>query len=118
MIRIEGNINRNRCVRKVLKPNVVPFLQGIPGVILQQDNARSRVEMTVQEICSDQQMHLFLDLLDRRICLFLSDLVGRLLVRVIHLAVSRDELWLRIQAIWNFLIQKDIQNILSPFHVG
>ena len=36
---IEGNLNTNRYVLEVLQPEVVPFLQGIPGHIFKQDNA-------------------------------------------------------------------------------
>ncbi|GFX64952.1 uncharacterized protein TNCV_450901 [Trichonephila clavipes] len=39
LLRIEENLNSNRYVRKVLEPEVVSILRGIPGAILQQDNA-------------------------------------------------------------------------------
>ncbi|GFW33521.1 transposable element Tcb1 transposase [Trichonephila clavipes] len=38
-IQIEGNLNSNRYGREVLQPEVVSFLQGIPGAIFQ-DNAQ------------------------------------------------------------------------------
>ena len=38
------------------------------------------------------------------------DLVGRHLARDPRPAASKDELWLLIKAIWNFLPQVDIQN--------
>ncbi|PRD23570.1 UNVERIFIED_CONTAM: hypothetical protein NCL1_45998 [Trichonephila clavipes] len=41
------------------------------------------------------------------------DLVGRRLARDPHLAASKDELLLRIQAIWNSLPQADIQNLFD-----
>ncbi|GFU57541.1 transposable element Tc1 transposase [Trichonephila clavipes] len=47
LLRIEGNLNSNRCVCAVLQPEVIPFLQGIPGAIFQQDNARPHVAKTV-----------------------------------------------------------------------
>ncbi|GFV09200.1 uncharacterized protein TNCV_5001561 [Trichonephila clavipes] len=37
--RTEGNVNSNKNVRKVLQPEVLPFLEGIPGAICEQDNA-------------------------------------------------------------------------------
>ncbi|GFW10336.1 transposable element Tcb1 transposase [Trichonephila clavipes] len=40
LLRIEGNLNRYRYAREVLQPEVVAFLQGIPGTIYQQYNAR------------------------------------------------------------------------------
>ncbi|GFW27456.1 transposable element Tc1 transposase [Trichonephila clavipes] len=58
LLRIEGNLNSNRYVREVLQPEVVPFLQGIPGTIFQQDNARPHVPKTVGDFCSAQHMQL------------------------------------------------------------
>ncbi|GFX87955.1 transposable element Tc1 transposase [Trichonephila clavipes] len=58
LLRIESNLNSNRYVREVLHPKVVPFLQGIPGAIVQQDNARLHVAMTVRDFCSAQHMQL------------------------------------------------------------
>ena len=46
-LRIEGNLNSNRYVRKVLQPKVVLIFQGIPGAIFQRDNARPHVAKTV-----------------------------------------------------------------------
>ncbi|GFV18828.1 hypothetical protein TNCV_4757151 [Trichonephila clavipes] len=39
-----------------------------------------------------------------------GDLIGRRLARYPRPSASKDELWLRIQAIWNSLPQADIQN--------
>ncbi|GFU91166.1 transposable element Tcb2 transposase [Trichonephila clavipes] len=41
------------------------------------------------------------------------DLVGRRLARDPHTAASKDEFLLRIQEIWNFFIQADIQNLFD-----
>ena len=46
LLRIKGNLNSYRFVREVLQPEVVPFLQGIPAAIFQQDNARPHVTKT------------------------------------------------------------------------
>ncbi|GFX79543.1 transposable element Tc1 transposase [Trichonephila clavipes] len=92
LLRIEGNLNGNMYVREVLHPEVVPLLQGIPGVIFQQDNARPYVAKTV----------------------------GRRLARDPSPAVSKDELLLHKQAIWNSLPQTDIQNLFDsiPYRVA
>ncbi|GFT83288.1 transposable element Tcb1 transposase [Trichonephila clavipes] len=58
LLGIEGNLNSNRYVRDVLKPEVVPFLQGIPGAIFQQDNARPNVAKTVRDFSSAQHIQL------------------------------------------------------------
>ncbi|GFS65273.1 uncharacterized protein TNCV_2451151 [Trichonephila clavipes] len=41
------------------------------------------------------------------------NLVGRRFTRDLHPAASKDELLLRIQAIWNSLPQADIQNLFN-----
>ncbi|GFU94471.1 transposable element Tcb2 transposase [Trichonephila clavipes] len=87
-----------------------------PGVIFQKDNARPRVAKTVRDFCSAQHMQLLPwpayspDMLPiERVW----DLVGRRLARDLRPAASKDELLLRIQAIWNSLPQADIQNLFD-----
>ena len=45
-------------IHDVLQPEVVPFLQGIPGAIFQQDNASPHVAKIVRDFCSPQRMQL------------------------------------------------------------
>ncbi|GFX17616.1 transposable element Tc1 transposase [Trichonephila clavipes] len=103
LVRIEGNLNRNRNVHEVLKTEVVPFLQGIPGGIFQQDNARSHVAKTVQDFCLAQHMQLlpwsayspYMSLIEH-----VWDLVGRrLALDPPRSAASNKGFLLRIQAI-------------------
>ena len=47
-------------LREVLHSEVVPFFQGIPRAIFQQDNARPHVAMTVRDFCSAQHKQLLL----------------------------------------------------------
>ncbi|GFV31644.1 uncharacterized protein TNCV_692181 [Trichonephila clavipes] len=49
---------RPNLLRPNLQPEVVPFLQGIPGVIFQQDNARPHLAKTVRDFCSAQHLQL------------------------------------------------------------
>ncbi|GFX43424.1 transposable element Tc1 transposase [Trichonephila clavipes] len=60
LLRIEGNLNSNKYVHEVVHPEVVPFLEGIPGAVFQQDNERPHVAKTVLDFCSDQHMQLLL----------------------------------------------------------
>ncbi|GFT82815.1 transposable element Tc1 transposase [Trichonephila clavipes] len=46
LLRIEGNLNSNCYVREELQLEAFPFLQGYPGAIFQQNNAR-------QHVCKD-----------------------------------------------------------------
>ncbi|GFU79933.1 transposable element Tc1 transposase [Trichonephila clavipes] len=41
------------------------------------------------------------------------DIVGRRLARDLRPVASTDELWLRIQTIWNTLPQTDIKNLFN-----
>ena len=110
-IRIEGNLNSNRYVREVLQPEVVPFLQGIPGFIFQQDNARPHVAQTVRDFCSAQHIRLLpwpTYSQDVSPIKHVWDLVGWCLALDPRPVASKDEIWLRIQAILNSLPQADI----------
>ncbi|GFW49566.1 transposable element Tcb1 transposase [Trichonephila clavipes] len=120
-LRIKGNINSNRYVHEVLQPEVVPFLQGILGAIFQQENARPHIAKTVRDFCSAQHLQLLpwhvyspdMSPLEHE-----WDLVGRRLLW--RPAVSKDELLLRIQAIWNSFSQADIPNLFGalPRHIA
>ncbi|GFX62330.1 transposable element Tcb1 transposase [Trichonephila clavipes] len=123
LLRIEGNLNSNRYVRELLQPEVVPFLEGIPGAIFQQDNARLHVAKTVPDFCSAQRMQLLswpAYSQDMSPIEYVWDLIGRCLARDPRPAASKDEFLLRIQAIWNSLPQADIQNLFDfmPRHVA
>ncbi|GFU23703.1 hypothetical protein TNCV_2340991 [Trichonephila clavipes] len=82
--------------------------QSIPGVIFQQDN----VANTVEDFCSAQHMH-FLSwpayLPDLSLIELMWNLVDWCLAPDPRPATSKDELFLRIQAILNSLPQADIQ---------
>ncbi|GFT26618.1 transposable element Tc1 transposase [Trichonephila clavipes] len=123
LLQREGNPNSNMYIREVLQPEVVPFLQGINGAIFQQDNARLHVAKTVRDFFSAQHMQLLPlpaispDMLPIE---HVWDLVGRRLARDPCPAPSKDELLLRLQAIWNSLPQADIQNLFDsmPRHIA
>ncbi|GFT32657.1 hypothetical protein TNCV_3145951 [Trichonephila clavipes] len=114
ILTLAPHLNSNRYVREVLQPEVFPFFQGIPKAIFQQDNARPHVIQTVRDFCSAQHMQLlpvpayFSDMSHIE---HVWDLVDRRLARDPCPAASKDELLLRIQAIWNSLPQADIQNL-------
>ncbi|GFX77767.1 transposable element Tcb2 transposase [Trichonephila clavipes] len=91
-------------------------IEGIPGAIFQQDNARPHVAKTVQDFCSAQHMQLLpwpAYSPDMSPIEYVWDSVGWHLACDPLSAASKDELLLRIQAIWNFLPQADIQNLFD-----
>ncbi|GFX48442.1 transposable element Tc1 transposase [Trichonephila clavipes] len=54
LLRIVGNLNSTRYVNEVLQPQDIPFLQGLPGAVFQQDNARPHVAKTVKPYLDSQ----------------------------------------------------------------
>ena len=114
LLRIVGNLNSTRYINEVLQPQAIPFLQGLPGAVFQQDNARPHVARTVKSYLDSQQVQLLpwpayspdLSPIEH-----VWDFVGQCLTRDPRPVASTDELWLRIQTIWNTLPQADIQNL-------
>ncbi|GFW09903.1 transposable element Tc1 transposase [Trichonephila clavipes] len=116
LLRIAGNLNSTRYINEVLQSQAIPFLQGLPGAVFQQDNARPHVAKTVKSYLVSQQVQLLpwpayspdMSPIEHE-----WDIVGRRLARDLCPVVSTDELWLRIQTIWNTLPQADIQNLFN-----
>ncbi|GFV08919.1 transposable element Tcb2 transposase [Trichonephila clavipes] len=89
-----------------------------PGVM--QDNARLHVAKSIRDFCSAQHMQLLPRPAyspDMSHIEHVWDLVCRRLTHDPRPAAAKDELLLRIQAIWNSFPQTDIQNHLTPCHV-
>ncbi|GFW99026.1 uncharacterized protein TNCV_1782451 [Trichonephila clavipes] len=121
LLRNESNINSNRYVCEVLSlysskslPSFKASLELSFSRIIHAHMLQRLFETSVQP----NTCNFFLTLLICRIGHHLStcvDLVGRCLARDPRPAASKDELLLRIQAIWNCLPQADIRN-LSDSH--
>ncbi|GFU01082.1 transposable element Tcb1 transposase [Trichonephila clavipes] len=116
LLRIMGNLNSTRYIKEVLQPQAIPFLQGLPGAVFQQDNARPHVAKTVKSYLDSQQVQLLpwpayspdMSPIDH-----VWDIVGWRLARDLRPVASTDELWLSIQTIWNTVPQADIQNLFN-----
>ncbi|GFV20845.1 transposable element Tcb2 transposase [Trichonephila clavipes] len=116
LLRIVGNLNSTRYINEVLQPQAIPFLQGLPGAVFQQDNARPHVAKTVKSYLDSQQVQLLpwpAYSPDMSLIELVWDIVGERLARDLRPVVSTDELWLRIQTIWNTLPQAYIQNLFN-----
>ncbi|GFW63138.1 DDE_3 domain-containing protein [Trichonephila clavipes] len=50
LIVMRGNLTGQRYVNDILRPHVGPFLNGFPGAIFQQDNARPHTARVAQDI--------------------------------------------------------------------
>ncbi|GFW32447.1 transposable element Tcb2 transposase [Trichonephila clavipes] len=89
---------------------------GLPGAVFQQDNARPHVAKTVKSYLDSQQVQLLpwpayspdMSPIEHE-----WDIVGRRIARDLRPVASTDELWLRIQTIWNTLPQTDIKNLFN-----
>ncbi|GFW53396.1 transposable element Tcb1 transposase [Trichonephila clavipes] len=116
LLRIVGNLNSTRYINEVLQPQDIPFLQGLPGAVFQQDNARTHIAKTVKSYLDSQQVQLLpwpAYSPDISPIEHVWDIVGGRLARDLRPVVSIDEFWLRIQTIWNTLPQADIQNLFN-----
>ncbi|GFX49830.1 hypothetical protein TNCV_3073831 [Trichonephila clavipes] len=83
---------------------------------VQQDYARPPVAKTVRDFCSAQHLQLLpwpAYLPDLFPIEYVWDFVGRRLACYPLPVASNDELLLHIQAIWNYLLQADIQNLFG-----
>ncbi|GFW76871.1 transposable element Tcb1 transposase [Trichonephila clavipes] len=58
LVRIDGTLNSQRYISKVLGPVVLPYLQGLATAIFQQDNARRYVAGIVQRFFVNLQIEL------------------------------------------------------------
>ncbi|KAJ8879210.1 hypothetical protein PR048_019816 [Dryococelus australis] len=55
---IENNLNRNRYIREVLEPEVLPLVQATPHATFQQNNARPHVARDVQAFFNERRVPL------------------------------------------------------------
>ncbi|KFM57173.1 Transposable element Tcb1 transposase, partial [Stegodyphus mimosarum] len=116
LLRIVGNLNSNRYIREVLQPEAVPFLQSLPGAVFQQDNARPHTARIVKSFFAAQQVQLLpwpACSPDMSPIEHVWDVIGRRLARDPCPVASADELWVRVQTIWNALPQSDIQTLFD-----
>ncbi|KFM70874.1 hypothetical protein X975_09885, partial [Stegodyphus mimosarum] len=58
LVCIVGTLNSQRYISKVLEPVALPYLQGLPTAIFQQDNARPHVARIVQRFFDNGQIEL------------------------------------------------------------
>ncbi|GFW95361.1 transposable element Tcb2 transposase [Trichonephila clavipes] len=115
-----GDHNGCICIRRYAGERCLPecFIERYsdltPGV--KQDNASPNASKTVRDVCSNRHVQLLPwpayspDMLSIEP---MWDFIGRRLARGPRPAASKDELLLRIQAIWNSSPEADIQNLFD-----
>ncbi|GFW64395.1 transposable element Tcb2 transposase [Trichonephila clavipes] len=103
---IECNLKSKWYNCEVLQPEVIPFLQDIPGAILQQYNTLPHVAKTFRDFYSTQHMHLLnwpAYSPDMSPIEPVWNLVGWCLNRNPRHIALKDVFLLHIQAIWKSL---------------
>ncbi|GFY34214.1 transposable element Tcb1 transposase [Trichonephila clavipes] len=58
LVRIAGTLNSQRYISEVLKPVILPYLQGLATAIFQQDNARPHEARIIQRFFVNHQIEL------------------------------------------------------------
>ncbi|UYV77939.1 hypothetical protein LAZ67_15002938 [Cordylochernes scorpioides] len=93
LLRIQGTMTAQRYVDDVLRPVTLPYLQGVPNALYQQDNARPHTARISQQALQDVQMLPWppyspdLSLIEH-----VWDIIGRRL-HALPQPGSEDELW-------------------------
>lgn len=116
LIRIDGNLNSDRYIREVVQPEVIPFLQNLPGAVFQQDNARPHVARNVLAFFQAHQTPLFpwpARSPDMYPIEHVWDRVAHRLARQTPAAATVDELYTRVDRAWQDIPQALIQSLFD-----
>ncbi|UYV82649.1 hypothetical protein LAZ67_22000377 [Cordylochernes scorpioides] len=88
LLRIQGTMTAQRYVDDVLRPVTLPYLQGVPNALYQQDNARPHTARSVW------------------------DIIGRRL-HALPQPRSEDELWQMVEREWRAIAQDAIRTLID-----
>ncbi|UYV69065.1 Transposase [Cordylochernes scorpioides] len=133
LLRIQGTMTAQRYVDDVLRPVTLPYLQGVPNALYQQDNARPHTARISQQALQDVQMlpwppyspdlspieHVW-DIIGRRLHALpqlspiehVWDIIGRRL-HALPQPRSEDELWKMIEREWRAIPQDAIRTLID-----
>ncbi|UYV67624.1 hypothetical protein LAZ67_5001398 [Cordylochernes scorpioides] len=96
LLRIQGTMTAQRYVDDVLRPVTLPYLQGVPNALYQQDNARPHTACISQQALQD---HVW-------------DIIGRRL-HALPQPRSEDELWQMVEREWRAIPQDAIRTLID-----
>ncbi|UYV81986.1 hypothetical protein LAZ67_21000298 [Cordylochernes scorpioides] len=113
LLRIQGTMTAQRYVDDVLRPVTLPYLQGVPNALYQQDNARPHTARISQQALQDVQMlpwppyspdlspieHVW-DIIERRL-------------HALPQPASEDELWQMVEREWRAIPQDAIRTLID-----
>ncbi|UYV84267.1 hypothetical protein LAZ67_X001708 [Cordylochernes scorpioides] len=109
LLRIQGTMTAQRYVDDVLRPVTLPYLQGVPNALYQQDNARPHTARISQQALQDVQMLPWPPYSpDLSPIEHVWDIIGRRL-HALPQPRSEDELWQMFEREWRAIPQDAIR---------
>ncbi|UYV68505.1 hypothetical protein LAZ67_5004533 [Cordylochernes scorpioides] len=113
LLRIQGTMTAQRYVDDVLRPVTLPYLQGVPNALYQQDNARPHTARISQQALQDVQMLPWPPYSpDLSPIEHVWDINGRRL-HALPQPRSEDELWQMVEREWRAIPQDAIRTLID-----
>ncbi|UYV76681.1 hypothetical protein LAZ67_14001729 [Cordylochernes scorpioides] len=113
LLRIQGTMTAQRYVDDVLRPVTLPYLQGVPNALYQQDNARPHTARISQQALQDVQMLPWPPYSpDLSPIEHVWDIIGRRL-HALPQPRSEDELWQIVEREWRIIPQDAIRTLID-----
>ncbi|UYV76784.1 hypothetical protein LAZ67_14002012 [Cordylochernes scorpioides] len=113
LLRIQGTMTAQRYVDDVLRPVTLPYLQGVPNALYQQDNARPHTARISQQALQDVQMLPWPPYSpDLSPIEHVWDIIGRRL-HALPQPRSEDELWQMVEREWRAIPQDAIRTLIG-----
>ncbi|UYV79884.1 Transposase [Cordylochernes scorpioides] len=113
LLRIQGTMTAQRYVDDVLRPVTLPYLQGVPNALYQQDNARLHTARISQQALQDVHMLPWPPYSpDLSPIEHVLDIIGGRLHALPQLR-SEDELWQMVEREWRAIPQDAIRTLID-----
>ncbi|UYV73741.1 USP8 [Cordylochernes scorpioides] len=113
LLRIQGTMTAQRYVDDVLRPVTLPYLQGVPNALYQQDNARPHTARISQQALQDVQMLPWPPYSpDLSPIEHVWDIIGRRL-HALPQPRSEDEMWQMVEREWRAIPQDAIRTLID-----
>ncbi|UYV78936.1 K02A2.6-like, partial [Cordylochernes scorpioides] len=113
LLRIQGTMTAQRYVDDVLRPVTLPYLQGVPNALYQQDNPRPHTARISQQALQDVQMLPWPPYSpDLSPSEHVWDIIGRRL-HALPQPRSEDELWQMVEREWRAIPQDAIRTLID-----
>ncbi|GFT02523.1 transposable element Tcb1 transposase [Trichonephila clavipes] len=113
LVRIQGTLNAQRYVQNVLLPVAIPYLQGLPNAIFQQENAHPHTSRISQHVLRGVHMLLWPAYLpDLSPIEHVWDVIGRRL-QTLPLPRTNDPLWQMVEREWRTIPQDTIRTLID-----